>query len=141
MGNRQQHRLAHAHTRQRLVVARRVGRPYFPQNRDERGRFCHVFSLDATTGKILWNKHVFDQETLQKREQNSYGGSHWASPVLADGRIYFSSEEGETIVIEPGQEYRELARNHLHQHTQASMAVSGSRLFIRTAEELWAIAH
>ena len=81
--------------------------------------------MDAETGEVIWQERV--------------GGKHWASPVLAEGRIYFLSEEGETIVVEPGREYKELARNRLDEHTQASMAVSGGRFFIRTAEHLWAI--
>lgn len=81
--------------------------------------------MDAETGEVIW------QERL--------GGTHWASPVLADGRIYFLSEAGETIVIQAGREYMELARNPLDEHTQASMAVSGGRLYIRTENHLWAI--
>ena len=83
--------------------------------------------MDAKTGEVIWQQRV--------------GGNHWASPVLADGRIYFLSEDGETIVIEAGRAYKELARNQLGRHTQASMAVSGGRLFLRTAEELWAIGN
>ncbi|MBI1353722.1 MAG: PQQ-binding-like beta-propeller repeat protein [Acidobacteria bacterium] len=81
--------------------------------------------MDAETGEVIWQQRV--------------GGQHWASPVLADGRIYFLSEAGETIVIEPGREYKELARSDLGERTQASMAVSGGRLYIRTADHLWAI--
>lgn len=82
-------------------------------------------AMDAQTGEVVWQARV--------------GGQHWASPVLADGRIYFLSEEGETIVIEPGRSYKELARNPLNEHTQASMAVSGGRFYIRTASSLYAI--
>ena len=81
--------------------------------------------MNAETGGVIW--------------QNRVGGTHWASPVLADGRIHFLSEEGETTVIQAGREYRELARNPLDEHTQASMAVSGGRFYIRTAKHLWAI--
>ena len=81
--------------------------------------------MDAETGEVIWQSRV--------------DGKHWASPVLAEGRIYFLSEEGETTVIEAAREYKELARNRLDEHTQASMAVSGGRFFIRTAEHLWAI--
>ncbi len=81
--------------------------------------------MDATTGEVIWQERV--------------GGKHWASPVLAGGRLYFLSEEGETIVIQVGREYKELARNRLDEHTQASMAVSGGRFYIRTADHLWAI--
>ena len=81
--------------------------------------------MDATTGEVIWQERV--------------GGKHWASPVLAGGRLYFLSEEGETIVVQVGREYKELARNRLDEHTQASMAVSGGRFYIRTADHLWAI--
>ena len=81
--------------------------------------------MDAGTGEIIWQERV--------------GGTHWASPVLADGRIHFLSEEGETTVIQAGREYIELARNRLDEHTQASMAISNGRLFIRSASHLWAI--
>jgi hypothetical protein len=83
--------------------------------------------MDAQTGEVIWQQRV--------------GGNHWASPVLAEGRIYFLAEDGETIVIEAGRQYKEIARNRLNQHTQASMAISGGRLFLRTAVELWAIAN
>ena len=81
--------------------------------------------MDAETGEVIWQERV--------------GGTHWASPVLADGRIHFLSEEGETTVIQAGREYRELARNRLDEHTQASMAVSDGRFFIRTENYIWAI--
>ena len=81
--------------------------------------------MDAGTGEVIWQERV--------------GGQHWASPVLAAGRIHFLSEEGETTVIQAGRDYKELARNRLDEHTQASMAVSGGRLYIRTANHLWAI--
>ena len=83
--------------------------------------------MDARTGAVIWQARV--------------GGSHWASPVFADGRIYFLSEEGETIVIGTGREYNEIARNRLDQHTQASMAVSRGRFYIRTVGDLWAIGN
>ena len=81
--------------------------------------------MDAATGEVIWQERV--------------GGTHWASPVLAAGRIHFLSEEGEATVIQAGREYKELARNRLDEHTQASMAVSDGRLYIRTASHLWAI--
>ena len=82
-------------------------------------------SVDAHTGDIHW------QERL--------GGNHSASPVFVDGRIYFQNEEGVTIVIAPGPEFRELARNRLDGSTLASMAVSDGALFLRTDTHLYRI--
>lgn len=50
------------------------------------GSSCHVLSLDARTGRVLWDRHVLDQQTLMKRRQNSY-----ASPTpVTDGQSVFA---------------------------------------------------
>lgn len=81
--------------------------------------------LDAATGKIVWQERI--------------GGNFSASPVAAEGRLYFLADDGLTTVIEAGPQFRVLARNPLGEPTQASMAVSGGRLFIRTAGHLFGI--
>ena len=81
--------------------------------------------LDAKSGKLNWQQRI--------------GGNHSASPVFADGRIYFLSEEGECTVIAPGKEYRELARNAIGERTLASIAVSGKALFLRGDKHLYRI--
>jgi len=81
--------------------------------------------LDAKTGKLHWQQRL--------------GGSHSASPIHADGRIYFLNEEGETTVIAPGKEFRKLAANPLNDTTYASIAVSGGSFYIRTASKLYRI--
>lgn len=55
------------------------------------------------------------------------------------GHIYFLSENGETVVIRQGAEFSVVARNAIQEKTQASMAVSNGRLFIRTAGNLYCI--
>jgi outer membrane protein assembly factor BamB len=79
----------------------------------------------AATGEVLYAERV--------------GGNHCASPVYADGRIYFLNEAGETTVLEAGPEFRILAKNPLREKCQASMAVSGGRLFIRGERTLFCI--
>lgn len=81
--------------------------------------------LDANTGEIVW------RERLE--------GKHWASPVYADGRIYILSEEGVTLVLEPGAEYSEITRNELGETCYASMAVSDGRFYIRSDKHLYCI--
>jgi hypothetical protein len=71
--------------------------------------------------------------------QGRLDGSYSASPVAAEGRIYFLSEEGQTTVIEAGPELKVLARNRLEETCQASPAISGGRIFIRTEKDLFAI--
>ena len=81
--------------------------------------------IDAATGEVVW------KERLE--------GTYWASPVLADGRIYILSEEGVTIVLRPGDKYDEIARNKLDEQCLASMAVSRGNFYIRSATHLYRI--
>ena len=81
--------------------------------------------VDAKTGKEHWRVRV--------------GGNHSASPIYADGRIYFLSEEGESVVIAPGKQFKSLATNQLDGQTLASMAVSGGSIFIRSQTHLYRI--
>ncbi len=81
--------------------------------------------LDAKTGETHW--------------QHRLGGNYSASPVYAEGRIYFQSEAGATMVIEPGTTFRQLAKNELDDVTLASMAVSQASIFIRSRAHLYRI--
>ncbi len=67
------------------------------------------------------------------------GGNYCASPVYADGRIYFLSETGETTVIEASPEFKIVSRNPLNEKCQASMAVSEGSLFVRTDQNIYRI--
>jgi outer membrane protein assembly factor BamB len=82
-----------------------------------------------------------DSKTGAERWQVRLGGEHSASPVYADGRIYFLSEEGESIVIAPGKEFKELARNRLDGPTLASMAVSNGSIFVRSQTHLYRLSN
>ena len=84
-----------------------------------------VSCLDARSGTVIWQQRL--------------GGSYSASPVYADGRIYFLAEQGVTTVIAPGKEFRRLATNSLDGGLLASMAVSNGSLFLRTDSHLYRI--
>jgi outer membrane protein assembly factor BamB len=81
--------------------------------------------LDAKTSNTLWRQRL--------------PGNYSASPIFADGRIYFQSEDGETTVLAPGKEFRVLATNKLDGATLASIGVSGGSFFIRTDRNLYRI--
>ena len=86
-----------------------------------------VFCLDATTGKTLWGP------------ERIASGTYSASPVLADGKIYAINEEGLTTVLKAGPVFEKLAENALNDYVLSSPAISDGRIFIRTAQHLWAI--
>jgi outer membrane protein assembly factor BamB len=81
--------------------------------------------LDSATGKAHW------QERL--------GGGYSASPLYADGRIYFLDEEGLTTVVAPGTTFEKLATNKLEGRTLASLAVAAGAIFLRTESHLYRI--
>lgn len=68
------------------------------------------------------------------------GGNYSASPIFADGKIYFCSEEGKTTVIEATPDgYKVIAENTIGDGFMASPAVSGETLFLRSRSNLYAI--
>ncbi|HOX01271.1 MAG TPA: PQQ-binding-like beta-propeller repeat protein [Candidatus Paceibacterota bacterium] len=81
--------------------------------------------LEAATGETVWTERI--------------GGKYAASPVCADGRLYFFSQEGKTVVIEPGRAFKVLATNSLEDGFMASPAVDGSAFYLRTRSCLYRI--
>ena len=68
------------------------------------------------------------------------GGSHWASPVHAGGKIYFCSDEGDVAVIAATREFQVLAENHLADGIMASPAITGDALVLRSRSHLYCFA-
>jgi outer membrane protein assembly factor BamB len=83
-------------------------------------------TVNARTGEFLW--------------QHRLGGNYSASPVFADGRIYFQSEAGVTTVVLPGREFRRVATSELDGMTLASPAVAAGSFFLRSDRHLYRIA-
>ena len=81
--------------------------------------------VDAKTGDVQWKKRI--------------GGRYAASPIYADGHIYFFNQDGETVVIEPGRKFKQLATNTLDDGFLASPAVADGALFLRTKTHLYRI--
>jgi len=86
-------------------------------------------ALDAATGNVLW------QERIE--------GDLDSSPIYADGKIYVTSSEGVTKVFKPNadptQPAEVVAVNEIGEMVQATLAVAGTQLFIRTDKALWCI--
>jgi outer membrane protein assembly factor BamB len=86
-----------------------------------------VYCLDAKTGaQVYGGKRVKP-------------GTYSASPTLADGKIYFTNEDGVTSVVKAGPQFEVLAENDVDDYCLSTIAVSDGQLFLRTAHALWAI--
>jgi outer membrane protein assembly factor BamB len=91
---------------------------------DDRGI---VHALDLKTGAV-----VYGPERLKP-------ATYSASPTLADGKIYVTSEEGLTSVFRAGPKFEVLAENATGEYTLSTIAVSNGQLFLRTEKHLYAI--
>ena len=84
-----------------------------------------VSAVKASSGERVWQERV--------------GGVFSASPVAGDGKVYFLSETGDTVVVAAGESPRVLARNPLNARVIASPAISNGQIFIRADRHLIAV--
>lgn len=82
---------------------------------------CH----DAHTGEECWSGRIL--------------GDCSASPLFADGRIYFFGEDGRAVALQPGRQPETLAENELGGQIMASPAAVDGALFVRTKTHLYRI--
>lgn len=73
------------------------------------------------------------------REKLGGNAGFTASPVAADGKVYFTGEDGKVYVVAAGSAYKLLAINELKDVTLATPAISNGRIFFRTKEYLYGI--
>lgn len=88
------------------------------------GKAVHCY--EAATGKILW-KEAMDL--------------HHASPVTANGLVYFLNDAGVMHVVKAQPTYELVAKNELGEKTYASPAISDGQMFLRSFKALYCIAN
>ncbi|MEK6300805.1 MAG: PQQ-binding-like beta-propeller repeat protein [Acidobacteriota bacterium] len=91
---------------------------------DDRGV---MWCLDAKTGQEIWGPQRIKPATYS------------SSPVLADGKLYVTNEEGLTTVLKAGPKFEVIAENNLNDYTLSSPAISDGQIFMRTAQYLYCI--
>lgn len=84
--------------------------------------------FDAKTGKQTYKTRIDPRAT-----------AFTTSPWAYNGKLFCLSEEGQTFVIATGEEFRLLHVNELDDMAQASPALVGDRLLIRTEQRLYSI--
>jgi outer membrane protein assembly factor BamB len=82
--------------------------------------------FDAKTGTLVYEKKL------------DVGGTYYPSIVLAGKYLYVSVDSGTTFVIEPGREYKEIARNTLDPF-RGTPVFDGKRVYVRTQKALLCI--
>jgi outer membrane protein assembly factor BamB len=82
--------------------------------------------FEARNGRLIYKQSI-----------GSRGYS--ASAVASNGMIYFTSEEGEVVVIKPGSEFQIIARNKMNDVCMATPAISDNIIYFRTQHYLVAV--
>ena len=80
---------------------------------------------EAASGNVLWK-----QEDV---------GLHHASPVTANGLVYFLNDDGVMNVVKAGPKFERVAKNELGEETYASPVISRGQIFLRSFSSLYCI--
>lgn len=119
-------RKAEARNPQRIGSGILLGDVFYIANADNEGS---IECCDVATGNTRW------------AVQRTNSGPHWASLLLADGKLYATGQKGITRVFAANPDkYEEIAVNDVGEQTHATPAFSDGEIFIRTWERLLCIA-
>jgi len=78
-------------------------------------------------------------ERVYQQRLSSNGSAHTASPVAADGKLYFADEDGDVFVIKAGPAFEPLATNPVGEVLMATPAISSGMIFIRGQHHVFAM--
>ena len=84
-----------------------------------------VTCVEAASGQVVWSERI--------------GGKYAASPIYADGRLYFFSQDGMTTVLKPGRALEVIATNTLANGFMASPSADGKAFYLRTKTHLYRV--
>ena len=112
------------------------GSPFIPSTLVHEGVLYMVNDMqsiatayDSKTGEVLW------QGRLGEAARESFS----ASPVLVDGKVFFTNDIGDTFVLAAGRQFKLLHVNKLNARTLASPALVDGKWYFRTDSQLVAI--
>lgn len=89
-----------------------------------------VTCYNAKTGEQIYRNRLGGQGS---------GYAFTASPIAADDKIYFTSEDGEIFVVKAGPQYELLATNSMHEVCMATPAISEGMILVRTQQHVYGI--
>ena len=97
------------------------------------------FFLVSDKGPDSGLASCFEAKTGQRLWMERLGRHHSASPVAADGYLYFLDDDGQTFVLKVGPKFELVSRNPLEEECHASPAVAHGQIFIRALHNLYCI--
>ncbi|MBI5772692.1 MAG: PQQ-binding-like beta-propeller repeat protein [Verrucomicrobia bacterium] len=107
--------------------------PYIPSPLHYQGRLYTIRNGGMAT---CWDAKT--GQPLYQDERLGTLGDYYASPVAADGKVYFTSQKGVIVVVQAGDALNILAKNDLGEAIQATPALVEGKLYVRTAGQMMA---
>ena len=86
-----------------------------------------LYCLDLETGKRHWRYDML--------------AAVWASPYVADGKVYLGDEDGDLVVLEHGKEMEELAVNEMGDSVYSTAVAANGVLYVTNRNTLYAVAN
>lgn len=83
--------------------------------------------FDALTGELIYKERIPDAMGIT------------SSGVASDGKLYYSLEQGDVVVVKAGKKFELLSRNPMDDLMMASPAISEDRVYFRTQHYLVAV--
>ena len=105
------------------------------------GYMCTPLVYEGLVYIVKYNGalNVYDAKTGERKFQERLGGGTSAftsSPIAADGKVYFASEEGNIFVLRAGPKYELVAQNEMGESVLATPAISEGTLIYRTQSQV-----
>jgi outer membrane protein assembly factor BamB len=93
-----------------------------------------IYTVDSNN-----NLFCIEAKTGQTQYTERLRGKYNSSPIYAGGNIYFTSTNGETLIIKEGRKLEIIARNKLKGETFATPAITDWSIIIRSGINLYGI--
>ena len=93
--------------------------------------------LDAQTGKLVASQEL--EFPMPAGRLGAVGANLYASLALAGNHLFLCTDLGDTLVLAPGRQFKELKRNHLGEGHGGSPAFVGKFIYLRSGQYLYCI--
>ncbi len=105
----------------------------------------HVMSTPAVHGGLVYiadtakELHCLDAKTGASLWKHEMRGDFWASPLVADGKVFIGSRRGDFCVLQAGREKKLLSTVELKDAISATAVAANGVLYVSTVRNLYAV--
>jgi outer membrane protein assembly factor BamB len=119
-----------------IAWSKKRGGPYMPTP-----VVCGDYLYTCANNGTVTCYHAKTGEQIYRQRLGGQGSGYafTASPIAADEKLYFTSEDGEIFVLKAGPKYELLATNSIGEVCMATPAISEGMIFVRTQQHVYGI--